>query len=232
MNCDELNDILDKQWADLLHENEKFIPLYFDKFEKDKLLYIGLNPSFSVSSMKNFLVESGKFSKSKQAITENDVKAYFSWDKPNKDKGRKLSFELDAWSKKNYPYFTQIKHISSEMDLKWQSVDMFQYRKTIQKDFKAFLTQNPKFKDAQLDLFGGLLSKLRPKLILVANASASELFKNKFNSEFDESLGCYFTDLEGYKVPTFLSSMLTGQRALDIHSRKRLVWHMKEVFKK
>ena len=44
--------------------------------------------------------------------------------------------------------------------------------------------------------------------------------------------GHYFTNIGREKIPTFLSGMLTGQRALDNYSLERLGWHIKQVIDK
>ena len=52
-----------------------------------------------------------------------------------------------------------------------------------------------------------------------------------FKIKFDrfETDGVRTVVVENKKYPLLLSSMLTGQRALDLGSRERLVWHLKRV---
>ena len=51
--------------------------------------------------------------------------------------------------------------------------------------------------------------------------------------EFDKTIGTYVVnepkELKGTKI--FFTSMLSGQRALDLGTRERLVWHIAEVLK-
>jgi hypothetical protein len=63
--------------------------------------------------------------------------------------------------------------------------------------------------------------------VLVANAFAAKIVKMQLGlSKVDED-GLYWWPIGEQQVPIFFSGMLSGQRALDVHSRERLVWHMK-----
>jgi hypothetical protein len=52
-----------------------------------------------------------------------------------------------------------------------------------------------------------------------------------YEFEFDEKLGTdrIITKGDLFGIPIFFSSMLSGQRALDTGSEKRLIWHIKRV---
>jgi len=65
-----------------------------------------------------------------------------------------------------------------------------------------------------------------PEVIVVANAKASKIFKQeyKMDDKMNKSTGFYFKG----EIPIFFSGMLSGRRALDIHSRERLIWHIKK----
>lgn len=62
-----------------------------------------------------------------------------------------------------------------------------------------------------------MLDFIKPKLVLSANASVSHFLVNIFN----EGVTSTHFDLEGTEV--FLGSMLSGQRAMDVFSRQRLM---------
>jgi hypothetical protein len=87
------------------------------------------------------------------------------------------------------------------------------------------------FVRSQLELSKQLIVGVKPRVIVVANAFASEVFAKQFSTEFDENVGYHKTQLMGKSVPTFLGSMLTGQRAMDVYSYQRLKWQIKQVLK-
>jgi hypothetical protein len=82
------------------------------------------------------------------------------------------------------------------------------------------------FGQKQLEISLRMIEEAKPICIVVANALASDIYLKNRNPRFMPSRGCNEADIDGRSVPLFFSSMLTGQRALDRHSRKRLVWHV------
>lgn len=90
------------------------------------------------------------------------------------------------------------------------------------------------FEEKQVEIFFQLLERLRPRLLVIENALARDLLEKQFIEEYsltpkravDKSTGYQTIKIEGRKVPIFFTGMLSGQRALDKGSRKRLEWHM------
>lgn len=117
----------------------------------------------------------------------------------------------------------------------WNHIDLFYLRETSQEKLRRsiFLKTRVlnKFGRDQMDITRNILERITPKAIVVVNALASNIFKEEYKLKFDQYHGCYFTRISGRNVPTFLSSMLSGQRALDIFSRERLGWHIRKVLK-
>ena len=52
----------------------------------------------------------------------------------------------------------------------------------------------------------------------------------KITQEKFEKEGYDILEINNKKIPILFSSMLTGQRALDTHSLRRLKWHIKTIF--
>ena len=78
----------------------------------------------------------------------------------------------------------------------------------------------------QIELFRDLLNELKPKIIVVANAFASKIFRNEFPEIiWDNEFGTY--RLEG--KPVFFTSMLSGAGVMDSGSLERLKWHLAYV---
>jgi hypothetical protein len=120
-----------------------------------------------------------------------------------------------------------------------EHVDLFFYRDTTQSNIHTLMFKSDKtlndFGHRLVTLAERLICLSRPIIILVSNAFAATIFKSQFNLnevELDYN-GLYWVDLEGQEtpVPVLLSGMIGGQRALDVHSRERLVWHMKRTLK-
>lgn len=89
------------------------------------------------------------------------------------------------------------------------------------------------FAEEQLKLSLKLIADTEPVIIVVINAEASRILRDKWEGclSFDDKLGTYLIQLDERRVPVFFSSMISGQRALDKGSFDRLMWHMKMVKK-
>ena len=68
-----------------------------------------------------------------------------------------------------------------------------------------------------------------PKIVIVANAFASDIFQQEFRCVFDDRFGCHFFKINEKKIPVLFTSMLTGQRALDKGSFLRLKWQIRMI---
>ena len=68
-------------------------------------------------------------------------------------------------------------------------------------------------------------------MIVIGNASSGYVLWKLLNLKFDKSIGTYLYKYNEKEIPVFISSMLTGQRALDVESRIRLIWHIDYVCK-
>ncbi len=158
----------------------------------------------------------------------------------------------------NHKYFKKFEEISlminddwkhfDRLHFDWTHFDVLFFRETNQKYIQNELLKTPEgiaFLKNQLCISQKVICKAKPKIIVVSNTMA-RLFmgfeKNEitlenswmgFDFEFDEDLGTHKiinTKLAG--TPVFFTSMLTGQRALDNGSFKRLTWHIKLVLNK
>ena len=107
-------------------------------------------------------------------------------------------------------------------------LDMFLMRHTRQADvldghWKKGVFAQPAYE--LFDLFKRTLVALGPKVVLIANAGASNIAIKLLPLTTTDRLTCSWEALPG--VPIFLSGMLSGQRALDTFSRERLAAHMR-----
>lgn len=199
------------------------ITFQYDKDEKDvDLLFLGMNPSFGGDIINGILPWTKETSKDH---------SYF-----------KPFFSIEEQLKEDY-----------QIDLKWTHFDLFVFRETKQSNIKKLFMDNEEgrvFLFQQFEILKERLLRTKPKVIVASNALIRTFFglnrhhdKNgkevgvwlgdwiKF--EFDKTIGTHVisepAELEGTKI--FFTSMLSGQRALDLGTRERLVWHIAEVLK-
>lgn len=129
-----------------------------------------------------------------------------------------------------YSYFRKFQDIAIKTNQKWAHLDLLFVRETNQKNVeKIFLHKHGKeFIGAQLDLSKKIIESAEPKVIVVSNAFARVLIQSRFKSVFDDNIGTHkiIENLHLANIPIFFTSMLTGQRALDLGSYERLIWHI------
>lgn len=170
----------------------------------------------------------------------------------NPSEERNVNESLTSVSSQNsievqYPYFNKFKDISEKTKLSWGHLDLLYFRDTNQsKVYEIANKEGEKGKDfikKQLDLSLELIQNTNPKIIVICNSLARDFFTNIFKNEKeqkndskewlaqtvveDDGLGTYRWSWNN--TPIFFTSMLTGQRALDTGSYKRLIWHIKFV---
>ncbi len=203
------------------HEYRKY-PLLPKTLEKNNLLFIGINPNAPMVS--DF---------------EKPIFFYPPLDKKVKD----------------IPYYEKIKEIAKYCNnADWSHLDMLFIRERQQSIIAELCKKKVDFINAQLNISFDIIEKLQPKIIIVQNALVTEFFGKmkskhlKFNkiwrgydlffekdisrgmeSTFDHKIGTYRINIGGIKTPIIFSSMLSGQRALDIGSMERLKWQIKFI---
>lgn len=145
----------------------------------------------------------------------------------------------DEYQQTHHAYFKQIDrfHKKLENDISWTHFDLLILRETKQAvikksskkpDVREFIKKN-------LELSKHVLENSKPKIIVVANTFSKELLLRPewcgYSIYWDDNIGTYRfskgTPLSD--TPVFFSSMLSGQRALDIGSRERLLWQIKKI---
>ena len=206
------------------------IPILFNTFKPGSVLCIGSNPSFNSRGFKKIL--------------KNTPHEKLDWEKFYKWKNEERKKNIDSYTDKlldierraidEHPYFAKFRKIAEEFRLPLEHIDLFFCRETNQGEVKKHLYPNKKltlFAEEQLELSLEMIETAKPKIILVANAFASEIIRKKKKIMVDDEKGCDFIIFKDQKIPIFFSSMLTGQRALDNESFERLKWHMKKVMR-
>lgn len=199
------------------------IPLILPPLIRNKILFIGLNPSHNPEVFRRIL-----------ATTEYslvDLENFFTWTNRN-DLDLSTAIGIENAVKERHPYFKKCHEIGDDANLKWDHIDLFFYRETRQNAFKERFYAGNRFTASaicQLELSKQLVNYIDPRLIIVINAFASTIFEDEFKARFDDDLGFHTIELNKRKVPVLLGSMLTGQRALDRYSFQRLKWFVRKA---
>ena len=209
-------------------EDKILSPILFpdDYISKCDILFVGLNPSFSLSFIQ----------KVKDFDGNNYREADFLFMNIKNNENKLIEFEKHvnpfASSNADYcykSYFNKIKSITDCCSCaNAKTMDLFFYRSTTQSMFEKI--KNSDFAKAQLNISLEMMESFNPKIIVVANAKASEIIREKYNSQliFDDTIGTYTKN----GVAILFSSAFSGQRALDNGSYGRLKWQVKMIFDK
>lgn len=184
---------------------------YIEQVEKHALLFIGLNPS-----------------------------------RGEMPQDHHFFYKLEQEGGNGYPQFWEpFAEIADATNLTWTHLDLLGVRETkqslVRKIYNTVLGREFVFK--QLEIAKQILEAADPNIIVVCNTLSRHFFgydltKDKkyniwmgYEFEFDGDLGTPRIITEGPLLgkPVFFTSMLSGQRALDHGSEKRLIWHIKRV---
>jgi hypothetical protein len=152
-----------------------------------------------------------------------------------------VQYETEAgWCK--YPYYTPLTEMAEAHGLPFAHIDLTLFRETRQAALTGLLASFPGIFRAHYDLAFELIQEARPRIIVVNNAFVSRFIRNdekgffpsRFDTAFDAALGtCRIREPQALKdTPVFFSGMITGPRALDRGTKRRLCWHIGYVLEK
>jgi hypothetical protein len=222
--------------------------IYPKELSKNKILFIGINPSFDDKNKKNknIIKQEGEAFEGHHEIGYNQI--FFD---------EEISKKIPA---KGYQsYFKIFEEISSKIEKRngdyfsWTHFDTLPFREVNQKNITKLInkTKEPKIYkivEKYIELSKQIIEESNPEIIVVSNAYVRNLFgyydnENKkelenipkmFSTVFDPKFGTHKIDDNGplHGKLVFFTSMLSGQRALDIGSRDRLIWHIKHCLNK
>ena len=197
-------------------------PIQYDNPERQAVVFVGINPSYSAVGWRNVLLGTQH--------KDLDIEKFFAW--PDQAFCSSLAIQLEKLARIKYSYFNPFIKFSDHIREPWINIDLFGFRETNQNDAKSWMFSSLKtqtlspFASAQLQLFDKLLELANPKMVVVVNRLASDIYskhRNITRNSYDHCLGCFFDKVaDGGPFPVHFSGMLTGGRALDIPSRDRL----------
>lgn len=222
------NRILEVWKNNLLQTENTYIPLFYREIHKHSLLFVGLNPSFNPLKWQNYLT-----SMPDSGIV---VEEFFKFD-PNKRVEIEKVLDIEEAILDKHTYFKRIEEISEEIfekyakNKRWAHLDLFFFRLTKQELLKSIIytdKQLNKFANDQLEISLELIQESEPAIIIVINALACKIIRERWGSQiiYNDERGYDEITLRGKVVPIFFSGMLSGQRALDNETFKRLKWHI------
>lgn len=218
---DRINQLWDdEKYKDIFIRNNGYAVQ--DDIIKNAILFIGINPSLGK--------ENNKTSKNDKDTGKEDKEIRIFY--PN-------SQEYDE---NTHPYFKKFIEIHKETGLPWTHLDLFYIRNSNQKEIEILFEESvtKDFAKEQYLISKEIIELARPRVIVVNNAYARKWLTDKqtnndcFKCKFDNEIGTYRIQDNPILVntPIFFTSMLTGQRALDLGSYERLKWHIKFVLNK
>lgn len=253
MENPEINEKILEIWKNEDYETEmkdiKLLPILYPKFKKNSILFIGLNPSFSKKNITNTI--KGIEDKYKN-INFKDAEKKLNRVNIEKKESIELSIDLEREANNKNNYFKKLKEISND---NYQHIDLFYFRATNQKEAKDKISKSNEntniilndFAIAQLKVAHEMIEKINPKVIVVINAFASDIItRNKYNKKpsrvFFPGDNILKINDDSFKekgydsleindgIPILFSSMLSGQRALDNHTYRRLKWQIRKIY--
>ena len=233
MTTDEVNAEIIEFWNQraVQEQAERYMPAVYPPFNGEALLCVGFNPSMP-QNRPGFI---------EKHFPELQYPAFFEWSNRddfvhqmwNADQPG-TTLQIEQCAKEGYSFYKKFGAIAQELHTRWDHVDLFFCREVNQRGLQSRIFDNVRnqelndFGNQQLKLAMELVVDARPRMILVANAEAARIFERAFKLDFDSEHCCYQGNIGRRNVPVFLSSMLTGSRALDNFSYRTLRCLMKK----
>lgn len=232
MNTTQFNSEVLSLWGtQFTPDSEVLAPLLYPHLKQGGLLCVGMNPSMP-NTLPGYL---------RQRFSNDEYRQLLDWRNPKWRNPTELIVgqvgNLESLAKSHYQFYRRFRDIAEHLGCEWEHVDLFFYRHRDQGEFLNLIEDSRKagafteFGQRQLSIARRLIECVKPGLVLVANAKAASIFENEYQAKFDDHHGFHYAKIGGCMTPVFLSSMLTGQRALDNHSFKRLKWHMHKAWR-
>jgi hypothetical protein len=203
----------------------KLWPLQYQPMSPGKLLFVGLNPSHNQNDNKllSIQVEPGI-----DPLSDEHALVV----------ARRDEESMGLHGGKLHQYFGQFSNFDPTGE--WNHIDLLAVRHTKQSEVVAALRLKEEaglsssFVREQIELTFSLIVELNPPTVVVVNAFGSSIMKQHLTKQtpkfaLDNETGFYWVTLNGRRVPFFFSGMLTGQSAIDKHSRERLIWHVQRA---
>jgi hypothetical protein len=218
---EEIKNVLSTQKEYIQNKHNEFYNilsrgmLYPKEFTKERVVFLGINPSFREGKDPGFGFN--------EIVYEDEI------------------FKKEA--KEMYVFFKVFEKAFG--DLPWTHFDMLPFRERNQKLISKYFDDKTPFVVDVLTKFIGISKEIieesSPKILIVSNAYVRNMFSfgnseensnawQVFKTKFSKEIGTHIiTEGKLENTPVFFTSMLSGQRAMDVGSRQRLDWHIRMI---
>lgn len=189
------------------------IPMLYNDFKKDSLLFIGLNPSFSMVAFRK-IFKGTKYSPLLNPSTRKgyqySVEYFYSWEffynyynfilqnysnyNFNQNQLIKTYLDIERLARDKYDYFKKFKDIAGKVlnnKKDWEYIDLVAVRNTSQNAIVNLINNKDPFILDQINLMINLICNIQPKVIIVVNAFVSKYLKSVLSLNFNKKIGTY-----------------------------------------
>ncbi|MBU1274203.1 MAG: hypothetical protein KJ720_02410 [Proteobacteria bacterium] len=240
-NIEKINQQIWNLWCEYCDQSTiAKIPMVYPKPNKQTILFIGLNPSFSEPDVRNHLRDTGH-----EKCADCSTLFHFQECRtcPN-DEPFVISKDEYSEAREQYKrYFNPLKHVAKEVGLEkeFDHIDIFMWREKNASELPEMIYTNPygrclsPFWLEQLKLCKLLIKEANPLCIVVVNKMASEILA--FNSGSEVILNAK-KDFPGVneimlgrkKIPTIFFKQLSGG-GTTMQEKEDLIFTIQELLK-
>lgn len=240
MYAEEHNDLI----IDLFDKSPKDYffgraPMVYDELKTCDILFVGANPSFvDIEKSYNFIKSHCKKNESTSYLYEFELTEYkrLFYEFENLNNNVNNLGNIHKVFKDNYSYFKKFNYISERLNVKIEHLDLFPIRETDQKIVKNLVLNNETFTNDCYSIFLSTLKKISPKAIIIENSFIRDILVEATQTEIKEFFPSFHFDnfksssigtpINKHGMAVYYTSMLTGQRAIDLGSYHRLIWSL------
>ena len=221
-----LNDKITELWieySEFFDDDKKTVmlrtPNYYSKPDQNKVLYIGLNPSYQSNHKIPILNE---FSAN---ISSKIVDEIAEISTSSKEKESHNYYAI---------YYNMLHEITQKIgESSFIHCDMFLMRERDSNLVKKMIYQKNdllnEFGTKQLDILEKFIIDASPKMIIVPNAMVSEIYRDKYTNKNIVD-GVYYSNINNKKIPTLLCGSWQYGR-LDVFTKEILIYHIKRILR-
>jgi hypothetical protein len=210
-------------------QNQPHVPLMIPDINTDiDILFVGMNPSHKVSWLKRQLQANA------EKFNNYSAEDLFAWKEENIQTRIPYIQLMEQHARENYnQYFAPLTKVVKDCGLQtWTHLDLFLVRETNQNLLLQQIEYDEKknginqFGKKQVELFIETLNKIKPKCIVVNNATTAVFLSKLLVGEHETMTMISYQD-----TPVFFGGMLSGARSMDRFSRLRLVNEIRQTIR-
>ena len=204
--------------------NNKLVPLFLPNIENNvDLLLVGMNPSHRV----NWITK--KIKNNPQLFGKETCESLMTWTGDLEERKINMIIALEQIAREeDNQYYKQLNNFAKSCGVQsWAHTDTFLIRNTSQKEMLHNVFDGKELNQfglEQINLLKQMIDRVKPKKIVVLNASASNIF-NQYIAKSKTN----FAMLKLNSTKVYFAGMLSGQRCMDRYSQLRLIESLKNT---